>query len=143
MQNRNLPDTAALFDHTRFVTLRDELLALFDNAAGDAQLGAQLDTLLQHMQTQFAAEECAMEEARFPPRAAHKRDHDAALAEFSRRIAHWRAQGARAGLLEYVETDLADWFVKHVNTRDYITARFLGGAREGFSEDSPDCPGCG
>ncbi|OGS90938.1 MAG: hypothetical protein A2Z95_06670 [Gallionellales bacterium GWA2_60_18] len=140
---KNLPDTATLFDHTRFVTLREALFERFDNQAADAEIDAQLDELLRHMQQQFAAEERAMEAAQFPPRAAHKKDHDNALARFEQRIAQWHAGRDREPMLDYIEAPLADWFVKHVNTRDYITARFLGGAREGYSGISPDCPGCG
>lgn len=118
-------DTATLFDHSRFVALRDELLALFDNHAPEADIAAQLDALLQHMQQQFAREERAMETAQFPPAAAHKRDHDRALAVFSEHVAQWRQKGDMSPLLDYIEAGIADWFVKHVNTRDYITARHL------------------
>ncbi len=119
------PDTAALFDHSRFISLREALLDLFDGHAPEADINAQLDELLHHMRQQFAKEEQAMEAARFSPSDAHKRDHDRALADFSERIAQWRQGNDKTSLLDYIEAGLADWFVKHVNTRDYITARFL------------------
>ncbi|BBI99175.1 hypothetical protein FGKAn22_08680 [Ferrigenium kumadai] len=118
-------DIANLFDHTRFIELREAVLDLFDRQAPDADIAAQLGELLQHIQQQFAREERAMETAQFPPSAAHKRDHDRALADFSERIAQWRQEGDMANLLDYIEAGLADWFVRHVNTRDYITARHL------------------
>lgn len=119
------PDHANLFDHTRFVELREALLDLFDRQAPRADIDAQLDELLRHMQQQFAREEQAMEAAQFPPSAAHKKDHDRALTKLSELIAQWRQGGDVTNLLDYIEAGLADWFVRHVNTRDYITARHL------------------
>lgn len=119
------PDHANLFDHTRFVELREALLDLFDRQAPRADIDAQLDELLRHMQQQFAREEQAMEAAQFPPSGAHKKDHDRALAKFSELTAQWRQGEDMTNLLDYIEAGLADWFVRHVNTRDYITARHL------------------
>ncbi len=119
------PDHANLFDHTRFVELREALLDLFDRQASQADIDAQLGKLLRHMQQQFAREEQAMEAAQFPPCSAHKRDHDRTLADFSERIEQWRQGRDMSNLLDYIEAGLADWFVRHVNTRDYITARHL------------------
>ncbi len=121
----NQPDTAALFDHSRFVALREALLDLFDRQAPEADIAAQADELLLHMRQQFAREEAAMEAAQFSPCAAHKNDHDRALADLSVRIEQWKRDGVLEPLLGYIEADLADWFVRHVNTRDYITARRL------------------
>lgn len=114
-----------LFDHSAFVRERDALLALFDSQADDAALSAGLIAFHTLMQEQFAAEETAMAAAAFPPAAAHKADHDRALNQFSALLERWQASGDRRALLAHIETVLADWFVKHVNSRDYITARFL------------------
>ena len=124
-QEKTCTYDAALFDHTRFVQLREDLLELFDRNAPDSAIDAQLSALLTHMRNQFEREEQAMQTVQFPPAAAHKADHDLACAGFAERIAHWQAQRTRDELLDYIEAGLADWFVKHVNTRDYITARFL------------------
>lgn len=125
MQNQHTPDTATLFDHTRFVALREELLDLLDQNAPDADVDAQLDELLLHLQRQFTAEEQQMQITQFPACSAHKTEHDRALAKLAHHIAQWRQHRDMAKLLDYVETRLADWFVKHVNTRDFITARFI------------------
>lgn len=125
MQNPHDTAAAALFDHSRFVALRDELLDLLDRQAPDEDVDAKLCELLGHMRQQFAAEERQMQAAQFPPYAAHKSEHDFALADFSERIGQWRQQRDAAELLDFAETGLADWFVKHVNRRDYITARFI------------------
>ena len=115
----------ALFDHNPFVELRNQLLDLFDNHAPQPEIDAQLDALLHHMRGQFDREEQAMQAVQFPPTAAHKADHDRAYADLAARIESWKGQRDREAMLDFIEAGLADWFVKHVNTRDYITARFL------------------
>ncbi len=119
------PDTAALFDHTRFVELHAALLELLDDGAGESEISAQLGCLQQHLQQQFAAEEQAMQAANFHAATAHKKHHDHALGKLSQRIAHWQQGHDRSSLLDYLENELTEWFVSHVNIRDYITARHL------------------
>ncbi|MDZ4200908.1 MAG: hemerythrin family protein [Gallionella sp.] len=122
--NSTIPSTP-LFDHSGFVALRETLLDLLDQRAEEAAVDARLEDLLRHMQQQFAAEEAQMLATQFPPFAAHKREHDRALDDFSECVAKWQSLRDRAKLLDYLENGLADWFVKHVNTRDFITARFI------------------
>ena len=123
------PDTADLFDHTRFVELHAALLELLDNRAEAREIDAQLECLQQHLQQQFTAEEQAMQAANFHAATAHKKHHDHALGKLSQRIAHWQQEHDRDSLLDYVENELAEWFVSHVNIRDYITARHLSMAQ--------------
>lgn len=118
-------DTSKLFDHTPFVTLREEVMALFDRQASYAEIDAKLSEFLRHIETQFAAEEQAMLAAGFKPHDAHKAEHDRVVKKLAYRIEQWQKTREVQLMLEYIETELADWFVKHVNTRDYITARFL------------------
>ncbi len=114
-----------LFDHNPFISLRDRVLETFDQREPDDAVDASLDALLSHMRNQFDREEQAMQDHQFKPAAAHKADHDRACADFAERIARWKQQREREAMLDFIEVGLADWFVKHVNTRDYITARFL------------------
>ena len=118
-------DTTKLFDHTPFVTLREEVMALFDQGAPHADIDAKLSEFLQHLESQFSAEEQAMQAARFKPHDAHTAEHDRVTQKLAYRIEQWQKTREVQLMLEYIETELADWFVKHVNTRDYITARFL------------------
>lgn len=121
-------DTSKLFDHTPFVTLREEVMALFDQQATHAEIDAKLSKFLRHIEAQFAAEEQAMLAAAFKPHDAHKAEHDRVVKKLAYRIEQWQKTREVQLMLEYIETELADWFVKHVNTRDYITARFLSGS---------------
>lgn len=118
-------DTSKLFDHTPFVTLREEVMASFDQQATHTEIDAKLSEFLRHIETQFAAEEQAMLAAAFKPHDAHKSEHDRVVKKLAYRIEQWQKTREVQLMLEYIETELADWFVKHVNTRDYITARFL------------------
>ncbi len=117
--------TRELFDHTPFVNLREEVMALFDQRATHAEIDAKLSEFLRHIETQFAAEEQAMLAAAFKPHDAHKAEHDRVVKKLAYRIEQWQKTREVQLMLEYIETELADWFVKHVNTRDYITARSL------------------
>ncbi|MBA4382033.1 MAG: hypothetical protein C0406_05650 [Sideroxydans sp.] len=118
-------DTSKLFDHTPFVTLREEVMALFDRQAPHTEIDAKLSEFLRHIEVQFAAEEQAMLATGFKPHDAHKAEHDRVVKKLAYRIEQWQKTREVQLMLEYIETELADWFVKHVNTRDYITARFL------------------
>ncbi len=118
-------DTARLFDLTAFVTQHTALLDLLDDHAPEAEIDAQLDRLLQTMQQQFAAEEQAMQATDFHATAAHKKHHDHALDKLAQRIAQWHAGRDRKVLLDYAENELAEWFVSHVNIRDYVTAKAM------------------
>ncbi len=124
-------DTASLFDHTRFVELHNALLDLLDDQAAEAEIGTQLDALQHHLRQQFAAEERAMRTANFHATEAHKKHHDHALDKLAQRIAQWQAGRDRKKLLDYAENELAEWFVSHVNIRDFVTARHLGLPQQG------------
>lgn len=118
-------DTARLFDHSPFIELHTALLDLLDNQAPETGIDTQLQQLQQHLQQQFAAEEQAMQAAKFHATEAHKRHHDHALDKLAQRIAQWQRQRDRRALLDYAENELAEWFVSHVNIRDFVTARHL------------------
>ncbi|HLP97169.1 MAG TPA: hypothetical protein VK149_01855 [Sideroxyarcus sp.] len=115
-----------LFDHSEFVELHADFLELLDNQAAATAIDAHLDRLQQHLVRQFAAEEQAMQAASFHAAEAHKKHHDHALDKLAQRIAQWRQAHDRKSLLDYAETELAEWFVSHVNIRDYVTAHHLG-----------------
>jgi hemerythrin-like metal-binding protein len=123
-------DTARLFDHTVFADLLNRLLDLLDDKAPEAGIDAHLQRLQQHLQQQFAAEEQAMQAANFPATAGHKKHHDHALDKLVQRIAQWQQLRDRKSLTDYLENELAEWFVSHVNVRDYVTAQHLSLPRQ-------------
>ncbi|MDO9005004.1 MAG: hemerythrin family protein [Aquabacterium sp.] len=123
-------DPARLFDHSAFAELLNALLDLLDNEAPEGEIDAQLQSLQQHLQQQFAAEEQAMQTANFPGADGHKTHHDRALNKLAQRIAQWQQRHDRKVLLDYLENELAEWFVSHVNMRDFITAKHLSLPRQ-------------
>lgn len=125
MTDRISIDTARLFDHTAFAELLNALLDQLDDHVPEAEIDAQLQRLQSHLQQQFAAEEDAMQAASFPAAAAHKKHHDQALNKLAQRIAQWQQIHDRKSLQDYLENELAEWFVSHVNIRDFVTAQHI------------------
>jgi hemerythrin-like metal-binding protein len=113
------------FDHTPFVQAHALMLELLANHATEYTLEAALTGMQTRLQQQFAKEEQAMQAASFGPLEAHKKDHDQALQRLSARIAQWQETHDKQALLEYLEGPFSDWFVRHVNSRDFITAQRL------------------
>ncbi|MDD2929171.1 MAG: hemerythrin family protein [Sideroxydans sp.] len=114
-----------VFDHSRFVHTHATLLELLDENAAEEVINKLLGEALGHLKQQFAREEQAMQAAQFGPLDAHKKDHDQALERLSARIAQWHETHDRQALLAYLEGPFSDWFVRHVNSRDFITAQRL------------------
>jgi hemerythrin-like metal-binding protein len=128
-------DITRLFDHSRFAELLNALLDLLDDQAPEAAIDAQLLCLQQHLQSQFAAEEDAMQAAAFPATAAHKKHHDHGLDKLAQRVAQWQQGHDRQLLQDYLENELAEWFVSHVNLRDFVTAQHLSLPRQAAAQD--------
>jgi hemerythrin-like metal-binding protein len=114
-----------VFDQRRFVQTHAAMLELLDGDASEAALNEALAAMQDSLQQQFSKEEQAMQAAQFGPLDAHKKDHDQALQRLSARIAQWQETHDRQALLEYLEGPFSDWFVRHVNSRDFITAQRL------------------
>ncbi|MDD4911195.1 MAG: hemerythrin family protein [Sideroxydans sp.] len=118
-------DILKLFDHTPFISLREEVMALFDQQAAHDEIDTKLSELIKHLEVQFSAEEQAMLAVGFKPHDAHKAEHDRVLTKLAYRIEQWQKRREIQLMLGYIEIELADWFVKHVNTRDFITHRYI------------------
>lgn len=112
-------------DHAEFVELRAALLTALARKAGPAEVDALLDRLLEHTRSHFAEENRLMQETGFPPYPMHKGEHDRVLDDMETRIARWKAGRDTKALSDWLEVVLVDWFVSHVSTMDYITARFI------------------
>ena len=118
-------DTARLYDHTAFAELLNTLLDQLDDAAPEDAITGQLQRLQQHLQQQFADEDQAMQAAHYPATAQHNKHHKHALDKLAQRVTQWEKSHERKALQNYLENELAEWFVTHVNLRDYVTARHL------------------
>ena len=117
--------SADIFDYSRFVQAHAGMLELLDTNTTEDALNEALTAMQTSLQQQFAKEEQTMQAAAFGPLDAHKKDHDQALQRLSARIVQWHETHDRKALLEYLEGPFSDWFVRHVNSRDFITAQRL------------------
>ncbi len=116
-------------DHAEFVELREALLAKLAQQGSSIEVDALLDRLTEHTRHHFAEEERQMQETRFPPYAMHKGEHDRVLAEMDAHVARWKRDRDTAALSDWLEVGLVDWFVSHVGTMDFVTARFIAAQR--------------
>lgn len=112
-------------DHADFVALRDQLLNLPSAQIHNEKVDMLLNELLEHTRRHFAEEERLMHETRFPPYPMHKGEHDSVLAEISAKIDSWKKAREMAALRDWIERRMGDWFVNHVGSMDFVTARFI------------------
>ncbi len=66
-----------------------------------------------------------MQETQFPPFRMHKEEHDKVLAGMFVQIERWKQGHDVAGLRDWLDGAVGDWFVNHVDTMDFITAGFI------------------
>jgi hemerythrin len=116
-------------DHAEFVELREKLLVTLSRQGNHAEVDALLDRLLAHTRAHFTEEERLMQETRFPPYPMHKGEHDRVLANMESHIARWKQDRDAIALSDWLEVGLVDWFVGHVSTMDFVTARYIKNAQ--------------
>lgn len=130
----SIPQVALDFmnrDHAEFALLRAKLLELLAATAPMEQIRGALDELFEHTRQHFAAEEQAMREAGFPVYAVHKADHDGVLADMAARAERWNQGRDNDALRDWIERDVGDWFLAHISSMDFVTARFIAAQRQG------------
>lgn len=128
----NYPQVALKFmnqDHAEFIALRDRLVVLLTTRASNEQVDAALGDLLEHTRHHFGEEERLMHEVNFPPFSVHKGDHDAVIANMVARIGSWKNNRDAEDLRVWLDKDVGDWFVNHVSSMDFVTARFIAAQR--------------
>jgi hemerythrin len=106
--------------------------ALEDRTRGDVddtEVTRAWQALTRHTSEHFAREELAMKEVSFPASAVHQAEHQRVLAEMDLKYRAWRAGGDVKELLHYAGDGISSWFVSHVQTMDFVTARFVMAAR--------------
>lgn len=112
-------------DHAEFVSLRDKLLGLLSAQASATGVDTLLAALQEHTRHHFAEEERLMRETHFPPYPMHKGEHDHVLEDMGDRVTRWEQSRDAASLQNWLEGEIGDWFVNHVSTMDFVTARFI------------------
>jgi hemerythrin len=123
-----IPQTALAFmndDHAEEVRLLRAAVDALRTGAGAVAIGAAWAALVDHTRAHFAREEAAMREAAFPPAAVHQAEHERVLAEMAAQFAAYQQSGHSTTLLEYAAHAVPDWFLRHLQSMDYVTARFI------------------
>jgi hemerythrin len=59
----------------------------------------------------------------------HKGEHDRVLADMAAHVEAWEQNHDDAVLKNWLEQEVGNWFVNHVNTMDFITATFIASRR--------------
>ncbi len=88
-------------------------------------LQRMLDFLGRYVVEHFQTEERLMREYGYPDYAAHKREHDALIADWGNIRAQYLADGATPRVFISLNLRLATWLTNHVFGIDKQTGRFL------------------
>jgi hemerythrin len=122
-----LPVASLNADHAREARLVNDVEAALEaHQRGEGTLGAVLEKLsVLAVQTRehFLREETLMREARYPGYAAHKAEHDRALAEMDAEARLFRERGDAARLARYLAEALPAWVEGHQRTMDAAAVR--------------------
>lgn len=78
-----------------------------------------------HTVDHFKGEEDKMIELHFPPYMMHKGEHERCLEHMRYIIENFKNSGDEKTLLKYLEVDLINWLVNHIQTMDTVTAMFF------------------
>jgi len=101
------------------------LTALRDGRGGRAEVTRAWRALEQHTRAHFAREERAMAQTDFPPFEVHRAEHELVLSAMEAELSAFEEVGEVARLARYVEIAMPAWFLRHIETMDFVTARFL------------------
>ncbi|NOT20712.1 MAG: hemerythrin family protein [Sideroxydans sp.] len=124
----NYPQVALAFmnrDHAEFVAMHDGLLRLLDAAPATITVDEALHALHTHTLHHFAEEERLMLSTHFPPYRMHQSEHTRVLADMEARHAAWIESHDAFALKQWLQNEVAAWFVNHVSTMDLVTAQFI------------------
>jgi hemerythrin len=128
-QLAHLPIDFMNADHAQEFHLLEALgEALAAARRGDRGLDAVLERLALlavHTREHFLREEAAMREARYAGLAAHKAEHDRALAEMDAEARRYREGGEAERLERYLLEALPAWWFAHIRAHDGAAARHL------------------
>lgn len=88
-------------------------------------IGELLQQFYQHNCQHFAHEEAEMERYSFPPYPVHKGEHQRVLAQMNEMLEHWQQNQDSQVLQQYLIQELIPWFEGHLQSMDFVTARYL------------------
>lgn len=78
-----------------------------------------------HTENHFKGEEAMMIKLNFPPYLMHKGEHDRCLQKMEEVLQNFISSEDEETLLNYLENDLINWLINHIQTMDTVTAMFF------------------
>lgn len=105
-------------DHQEAVRLMNAM-----QTCSDADLPALFAEHATHLKDHLARENALMERINFFAKEVHMGEHERVLMEIARMQATL-ADGDIATVRQYVQDDLPNWFLDHLNSMDTMTAQF-------------------
>jgi len=83
------------------------------------------NTWYTHTVNHFKGEEEKMLELNFPPYMMHKGEHEKCLETMRNVLEDFEKNNNKIALKNYLEKDLIQWLVNHIQTMDTVTAMFF------------------
>ncbi len=123
-----IPEVALAFmnrDHQAFIEQVQLLEKLLAESADAETIAQHLSELHEHTRIHFADEEKEMQAGGFPPYPVHQQEHRSVLQGMAAEIEAWQSLHDAVRLSQYLKQALPDWFAKHVQMMDFVTARWL------------------
>lgn len=105
--------------------LAEALGALREGKGSKAEVLDRWQALERHTREHFAREDEAMRKAAFHAYPTHAGEHERVLAEMASEAGAFAAGGDAERLWLYVSQAVPAWFVRHIQTMDHVTARFV------------------
>ena len=106
--------------------LYNRVISYLENEMQDAtDIDEQYALWYEHTVQHFKREEEAMLAIGFPPYPKHKAAHDEKLAIMKQVQTDWMKNRNIEALKHYLEEDLVNWIINHIQTMDRITAIVL------------------
>jgi hemerythrin-like metal-binding protein len=110
-------------DHKRLLNLINQLQTAAHYHTSDDYEQEAFDALVDYTRTHFQREEALMEQYGFPGLDAHRRQHQAMIAEVGKLVAAY--QEDRDATIEGAIRYLQQWLLKHINGTDREYSEFL------------------
>ncbi len=79
----------------------------------------------EHTINHFKGEEDKMIEMHFPPYMMHKGEHEKCLEDMKHVLENFSNTSDEEALIKYLEEDLINWLINHIQTMDTVTAMFF------------------
>lgn len=121
------------FEEIEMVKGLGDLISSTQTHNGD-KITHALNAWLKHTEAHFARENALMLKTHFPAYPIHSQEHESALKKLTAIVKEWEASNDIDALANYVFKSWPNWFNRHVETMDTITARFA--VMNGYTEEN-------